>query len=226
MRAWVAGCSTGEEAYSLAIAFIEALDALPALDRRGLQIFATDLNADAIAAARGRPLSPQRSPKRHDCRSGWHVLFTQGPDGYQIDKRVRDMVLFAQHDVIMDPPFTRLDIVSCRNVMIYFDATLQKRLVPLFHYSLRPGGVLLLGGSETVGRAQALFHPLDPEVQALLAKDNGGAGGGVVFPTHRRPATARPRRRHRWRTSTTPRPICRHWPITCCCSRIHLRRCW
>ena len=189
MRAWVVGCSTGEEAYSLAMAFIEALEALPSPGQRELKIFATDLNADAIAAARSgrfaatidRDLSPQRLAR----------FFTARPDGYQIDKRVRDMVLFAQHDVIMEPPFTRLDIVSCRNLMIYFGSALQKRLVPLFHYSLRPGGALLLGGSETVGRAQSLFRPLDPKSRLYWRSDNIAAGAdssAIVFPTHRRPA--------------------------------------
>jgi two-component system CheB/CheR fusion protein len=187
MRAWVVGCSTGEEAYSLAIAFIEALDALPAPGHREMQIFATDLNADAIAAARGgrfpatiaRDLKPQRLAR----------FFSERPDGYQIDKRVRDMVLFAQHDVTMDPPFTRLDFVSCRNLLIYFGTALQKRLIPLFHYSLRPGGALLLGGSETIGRALSLFQPLDRKSRLYWRSDNGAAGGDVVFPTHRRPAT-------------------------------------
>jgi two-component system, chemotaxis family, CheB/CheR fusion protein len=183
----VVGCSTGEEAYSLAIAFCEAQDSIAAPARRELQIFATDLNADAIAAARSgrfavaiaRDLTPQRLAR----------FFSQRPGGYQIDKRIRDMVLFAQHDVTMDPPFTRLDIVSCRNLMIYFGPTLQKRLVPLFHYSLRPGGALLLGSSETVGRAQSLFHPLHPKSRLYWRSDNGSAVGAVVFPTHRRPPT-------------------------------------
>lgn len=186
MRAWVVGCSTGEEAYSLAIAFVEAVDALPASGRHELQIFATDLNADAIAAARigrfasgiARDLTPQQLAR----------FFTERPDGYQVDKRIRDMVLFAQHDVIMDPPFTRLDIVSCRNLMIYFGTTLQKRLVPLFHYSLRPGGALLLGTSETVGRAQGLFQPLHQKSRLYWRSDNAGALGAVVFPTQRRQA--------------------------------------
>jgi len=133
-----------------------------------------------FAATIARDLTPQRLAR----------FFAERPDGYQIDKRIRDMVLFAQHDVIMDPPFTRLDIVSCRNLMIYFGSALQKRLVPLFHYSLRPGGALLLGGSETVGRAQALFHPLDPKSRLYWRSDNGSALGAVVFPTQRRP-TAR-----------------------------------
>jgi two-component system CheB/CheR fusion protein len=187
LRAWVVGCSTGEEAYSMAIAFTEVLDALPSAAHRQLQIFATDLNADAIASARrgrfaatiARDLTPQRLAR----------FFTERPDGYQIDKRIRDMVLFAQHDVIMDPPFTRLDIVSCRNLMIYFGAALQKRLVPLFYYSLRPGGALLLGSSETVGRAESLFVPLHPRSRLYWRSEKGGALGPVVFPTHRRPTS-------------------------------------
>ncbi len=187
LRAWVVGCSTGEEAYSLAITFAEVLESMPQCASRELQIFATDLNADAIAAARNgrfapaiaRDLSPERLAK----------FFTERPDGYQIDKRIRDMVLFAQHDVILDPPFTRLDILSCRNLMIYFSAALQRRLVPLFHYSLRPGGALLLGNSETVGRAQTLFVPLSPKSRLFWRSDNVGAVDAMVFPTHRRPAS-------------------------------------
>ena len=187
LRAWVIGCSTGEEAFSLAIAFTEALESLAASARPELQIFATDLNADAIAAARSgrfaatiaRDLTPQRLSR----------FFSERPGGYQIDKRIRDMVLFAQHDVIIDPPFTRLDILSCRNLMIYFGSALQKRLVPLFHYSLRPGGALLLGSSETVGRAQTLFHPVDQRSRLFWRDDNGAAAGAVVFPTHRRPTS-------------------------------------
>ena len=184
LRAWVVGCSTGEEAYSLAIAFAEARDAMPELADCQLQIFATDLSADAIALARSgrfaatidRDLTPQRLSR----------FFTARPDGYQIDKRIRDMVLFAQHDVVMDPPFTRLDILSCRNLMIYFGAALQKRLVPLFHYSLRPGGVLLLGSSETVGRAQSLFTPLNAKARLYWRSESGSSSGAMVFPTHRR----------------------------------------
>jgi len=191
LRAWVIGCSTGEEAYSLAMAFTEALESRPAPASCELQIFATDLNADAIAAARSgrfaatiaRDLTPQRLER----------FFTERPDGgYQIDKRIRDMVLFAQHDVILDPPFTRLDLLSCRNVLIYFGTALQRRLVPLFHYSLRLGGALFLGGSETVGRAQSLFVPLHQKSRLYWRNDNGGSIGAVVFPTHRRPTSRSP----------------------------------
>jgi two-component system CheB/CheR fusion protein len=187
LRAWVVGCSTGEEAYTLAMAFTEAQDALPALARQPLQIFATDLSPDAIAAARtGRfaPAAVQGLSAERLAR-----FFTVRPDGYQIDKRIRDMVLFAQHDVIIDPPFTRLDILSCRNLLIYFGAELQKRLVPLFHYSLRPGGALLLGSSETVGRAQSLFVPLHSKSRIYWRSENRSAFGDGVFPTQRRPTT-------------------------------------
>ncbi len=197
LRAWVVGCSTGEEAYSLAMAFVEVEEALALPASRELQIFATDLNADAIAVARtgrfastiARDLTPQRLAR----------FFSQRADGYQVDKRIRDMVLFAQHDVILDPPFTRLDLLSCRNLMIYFGSTLQRRLVPLFHYSLRPDGALMLGSSETVGRAHSLFTPLSPKSRLYWRSDNGAAGAALIFPTRRRPAS-------RSATQETPLP--------------------
>jgi two-component system, chemotaxis family, CheB/CheR fusion protein len=90
---------------------------------------------------------------------------------YEINKSIRDMVLFAQHDVVLDPPFTKLDLIACRNLLIYFDPALQRRLLPLFHYSLRPGGVLLLGSSETVGRFSHLFAP-SAKLRLYLRQDN------------------------------------------------------
>ncbi|QCB45547.1 chemotaxis protein CheB [Hydrogenophaga sp. PAMC20947] len=188
LRAWVVGCSTGEEAYTLAMLYTEAVEHLPVSQRLPLQIFATDLSADAIAVARAglypasiaRDVEPERLGR----------FFHHKSSGYLINQGIRDMVRFAQHDVILDPPFTRLDILCCRNLMIYFDAALQQRLIPLFHYSLRPGGVLLLGGSETVGRAQAMFKPLHPKTRLYWRIDNGPATKMAVFPTPRRP-TAR-----------------------------------
>jgi two-component system, chemotaxis family, CheB/CheR fusion protein len=178
LRAWVVGCSTGEEAYSLAMTFCEVCEATPF----SLQIFATDLNAEAIAVARrgqypaklDLALSPERLARFFKKREG----------GFQINKDIRDMVLFAQHDVIMDPPFTRLDFLSCRNVLIYFDAMLQRRLMPLFHYSLRPGGLLVLGGSETVGRPQSMFTPLSPKSRIYLRSDHALRLGSVDFPVN------------------------------------------
>jgi two-component system CheB/CheR fusion protein len=184
LRAWVVGCSTGEEAYSLAIAFAEVRDAMAASSACTLKVFATDLSADAIAAARAGRFA--KSIAQDVSAERLARFFAERPDGYQVDKRIRDMVLFAQHDVILDPPFTRLDLLSCRNVMIYFGSSLQRRLVPLFHYSLRAGGTLLLGNSETVGRAQSLFVPLHQKSRLYWRSENPGATSALVFPTQRR----------------------------------------
>ena len=168
LRAWVAGCSTGEEAYTLAMAFAETVQALPAHRDCSLQIFASDLSADAIVTARaGRypvssaaHLEPERVAR----------FFSQQGDTLSIRPSIRDMVLFAQQDIVLDPPFTRLHILCCRNLLIYFDATLQRRLLPLFHYSLRPGGLLVLGSSETVGQFHKLFEPIDAKLRLYLRK--------------------------------------------------------
>ncbi len=170
LRAWVIGCSTAEEAYSLAMAFAEVTERMPKYRTCELQIFASDLSPDAIASARRgqypASISDAVSPER------LKEFFTVHGNGYKISKRIRDCVLFAQHDVILDPPFTKLDLLSCRNLMIYFDATLQRRLLPLFHYSLRPGGVMLLGSSETVGRFNQLFTPLESKLRLYLRQDH------------------------------------------------------
>ena len=163
MRAWVAGCSTGEEAYSLAITFREVLESLPALANCTLQVFATDLSKDAIDRARrgvypasiSGEVSAQRLAR----------FFTPLDGGWRIAKEVREMVVFAPHDLNVDPPFTRLDLLSCRNLLIYLTAPLQRRLLPLFHYSLRPNGVLLLGSSETIGRFDDLFETTDARLR-------------------------------------------------------------
>ncbi|MDT8311858.1 MAG: CheR family methyltransferase, partial [Methylophaga sp.] len=157
-RVWVVGCSTGEEAYSLAMLFHEALSAADPEQHISLQIFATDLSQDAIAFARqGRyPLTIKSmiSAKRLE------KFFTAHDDYYQIKPYIRDSILFAEHDVILDSPFTKLDLLLCRNLLIYFDATLQQQLLPLFHYSLKQDGVMLLGNAETVGRLESLFKSL------------------------------------------------------------------
>ncbi|MDP9141399.1 MAG: PAS domain-containing protein, partial [Pseudomonadota bacterium] len=135
----------------------------------------TDLSAEAIAIARRgqypASIAAGVSPERL-------VRFFSAHDGhYRITKSIRDSVLFAQHDVILDPPFTRLDVLSCRNLMIYFDAALQRRLLPLFHYTLQPGGLMLLGSSETVGRFNRLFTPIDSKLRLYLRLDGPGEDG-------------------------------------------------
>jgi two-component system, chemotaxis family, CheB/CheR fusion protein len=182
LRAWVVGCSTGEEAYSLAIAFREVAEAQATPSVWTLQIFATDLSADAVAFARNGRYSAKIANDMTPERLG--RFFKADGDGYLVDKDVRNTVLFAQHDVTLDPPFTRLDILSCRNLMIYFNPVLQHRLLPLFHYVLRPGGVLVLGESESVGRSSGLFTPLDPKSRLYLRNDGAGAAGSVDFPVN------------------------------------------
>ena len=169
LRAWVVGCSTGEEAYSLAMVFAETVQRLPQFGDRTLQIFASDLSAEALATARrgqypasiGAAVSPERLAR----------FFTPHAGQYRIGKQIRDMVLFAQHDVVLDPPFTRLDVLSCRNLLIYFDASLQRKLLPLFHYTLCAGGVLLLGTSETIGRMSSLFSAADSKLRLYLRQE-------------------------------------------------------
>jgi two-component system CheB/CheR fusion protein len=180
LRAWVAGCSTGEEAYSLVMLFCELVDTRPEAAHCRLQIFATDLSADAIAFARRGifPLSAAASlgPERVE------RFFTRVPGGLLVKPAIRERILFALHDLILDPPFTRLDFLSCRNLLIYFNASLQRRLMPLFHYGLRSGGVLLLGDSETVGRSHALFVPMGARSRLYRRSDNVAIDRSVDFP--------------------------------------------
>ncbi|MDK8462460.1 chemotaxis protein CheB [Marinobacter sp. SS13-12] len=168
LRAWVVGCSTGEEAYSLAIAFTEALEPIESRRKLNLQIFASDISPEAITLARrGQyPLCIE------DDVSGDRLarFFTRHNNYYQISPSIRDKVLFALHDVILDPPFTKLDMIACRNLLIYFDVALQRRILPLFHYSLRPNGLLMLGSSETIGRLNHLFSPLKPKMRLYRCK--------------------------------------------------------
>lgn len=158
LRAWVPGCSTGEEAYSLAMLFREALDATPSAQRYKLLIFASDLDKDAIARARAGVYPESISADVSEARL--KRFFVPEAAGYRVSNDIREMVIFAEQNVIVDPPFTRIDFLSCRNLLIYLEAGLQEKLLQLFHYSLRQGGYLLLGSSESVGPASSLFAGL------------------------------------------------------------------
>jgi two-component system CheB/CheR fusion protein len=186
LRAWVLGCSTGEEAYTLAMVLQEAQEAWglanPSAATRLVQIFATDLNAAAIVVARKGWYSAQAMTGVSASRRARFFVPHEG--GYRVRPEVRAQVLFARHDVIQDPPFTQLDLLTCRNVLIYFNATLQRRLMPLFHFSLREGGVLLLGSAETVGRSQNLFAVLHPKSRLYRRNEKPLSRGAVDFPTH------------------------------------------
>ncbi len=157
VRIWHASCSTGEEVYSMAIAIREYLEERRLAVR--VQIFATDIDEAAIAYARTGiypfGIDAELSHER------LHACFVKTESGYRISKQLREMVVFAHHSLIKDPPFSRLDLLVCRNFLIYLKPDMQQRLITLFHLSLKPGGILFLGSSETVGRSTELFTPID-----------------------------------------------------------------
>jgi two-component system CheB/CheR fusion protein len=159
LRAWVPGCSTGEEAYSLAIVFKEALEKVNPHGGFTLQVFATDLDNEAIEIARKgifpSEISENVSPER------LQRFFLKTEDGYFINTEIREKVVFAQHNIIMHPPFTKIDLLSCRNLLIYMEPELQRKMTGLFYYSLNPNGIMVLGTSETLGTQSHLFTPLD-----------------------------------------------------------------
>jgi two-component system CheB/CheR fusion protein len=159
LRAWVPACSTGEEAYSIAIVFKEAVERLKLHKNLTLQIFATDLDQDAIELAR-KGVFPSNIDVDVSAER-INRFFTVEADGYRVNNLIREMVVFATQNVIKDPPFTKLDFLSCRNMLIYMEPELQKKLMLLFNYSLNPGGVLLLGTAETLGTQNEGFSELD-----------------------------------------------------------------
>ena len=170
IRVWSAGCSTGEEAYSIAILLNERMEALK--QSYVVQIFATDVDSRAIATARAgvypasiaADITPERLAR----------FFSAEPDGgsFRVHKSIRDMLVFSEQDVIKDPPFSRLDMISCRNLLIYLGMPLQKKLIPLFHYALNPNGVLLLGTSEGTGEFAGLFSVLDRKSKLFQRKQD------------------------------------------------------
>ncbi len=159
IRVWSPGCSSGEEAYSLAILLAERQEAMKQSFK--VQVFANDIDSQSIATARAgiypasiaADLTPERLVR----------FFVAEPEGsaYRVHKSLRDMLVFSEQSVIKDPPFSKLDLISCRNLLIYMGADLQKKLMPLFHYALNPGGFLFLGTSETVGEFGDLFAAVD-----------------------------------------------------------------
>lgn len=163
LRSWIPACSTGEEAYSLAIVFKEVIEQIDPNRQITLQIFATDLDTDAIDKARkgffGEPIIEDVSVER------LQKFFIQEEDGYRISPTIREMVVFAPHNVTKDPPFTRLNLLFCRNMLIYMEPILQKQLMELFYYSLSPGGIMLLGSAETLGRNNKGFEIIDSKLK-------------------------------------------------------------
>jgi two-component system CheB/CheR fusion protein len=180
LRAWSAGCSTGEEAYSLAMIFKEAIEAVNPTENFTLHIFATDLDHETIDKAR-QGVYPAGIAADVTV-SRLKRFFIQEANGYRIGKEIREMVTFATQNVIMDPPFTKLDILVCRNLLIYMTPELQKKLLPLFHYSLRPGGVLFLGSAETINDFTNLFTPLAIKSRIFRKRESVLTAETLAFP--------------------------------------------
>ncbi len=187
VRIWTLGCSTGEEAYSLAMAFTEFAEA--AGSAAPLQLFATDLNAAGVDKARAGVYSPDIveyvSPDR------LRRFFTEVDGGYRISKTIRDACVFSRHNVLADPPFSRLDLISCRNMLIYLEPVLQQKVLPILHYALKPGGWLWLGSSETIGADRSLFEAKDVK-HKLYSRKAGFHPGAGQFPRRAGDAAYRP----------------------------------
>jgi two-component system CheB/CheR fusion protein len=167
VRVWIPGCATGEEAYSLAILLREHMATLAAPPQ--VQIFATDIDVQALETARQalypEGIASQISPERLE------RFFVRHGNMYQVSREIRDLCLFSLHNLIADPPFSRLDLVSCRNLLIYLEGDLQKKVISLFHYALRPGGFLFLGPSEMVAGQPALFRTIDKKHRVFQSRD-------------------------------------------------------
>ncbi|MGD7033559.1 chemotaxis protein CheB [Methylotuvimicrobium buryatense] len=181
LRAWVPACSTGEEAYSLAIVFKEALAQIQSKRQMTLQIFATDLDQDAIDKARQGFYPANIAVDVSEDRLS--RFFSIDGNGYRINKEIREMVTFAPQNVIMDPPFTKLNILCCRNLLIYLNAELQKKLIPLFHYALTENGILLLGNSETISGFRDLYEVVDNKSRLYRRIESFRRNLDVDFPT-------------------------------------------
>ena len=171
VRVWVPGCATGEEVFSIGMLLREHMDRLTAVPR--VQVFATDINERALAVARSArypaPLLDSVAPER---RQRFFV-----PDGgtYVVAKEVRDLCIFSPHSVIRDPPFSRIDLVSCRNLLIYFGPDVQNQVLPVFHYALRPEGYLFLGTAESIGQFGDLFAPLEKKQRIFRRRADGAS---------------------------------------------------
>lgn len=181
MRMWVPACSTGEEAYSLAIVFQECLSSLEPAKNIMLQIFATDIDSAAIEKAR-RGFFPD-SISKDVSKERLERFFEKEGDGYAVKASVRERVVFAVQNVIKDPPFTKLDLLSCRNMLIYMETELQQKLISLFRYSIRPQGIMILGTSESLGASAESFVECDEKAKIFQPSDRTGLADLVNFPS-------------------------------------------
>ena len=192
IRVWVSGCATGEEAYSVAIALVEFL--LKQRAEYRVQIFATDVSEAAVEHARNgayqASIEADVSPDR------LRRFFSKHDGGYRVTKMIRDLCIFARQDLTKDPPFSRLDLIFCRNVLIYMDLTLQKRLLSVFHYALNPNGFLILGHAETAGAQGTLFSLVDKKHRIHRKRPSNNAPP-ITLPADFAAVVGPPRKPHR-----------------------------
>ncbi|MDZ7622849.1 MAG: chemotaxis protein CheB [Ignavibacteriaceae bacterium] len=181
IRIWVPGCSTGEEAYSIAIILRECMK--EASKNFNVQIFATDIDSSSIDIAR---IGTYTAIKQDVSKERLKKFFISSGNQFHVKKEIREMLVFAPQSVIKDPPFTKLDLISCRNLLIYFNSELQRKIIPLFHYSLLPKGILFLGSSETIGGFVDLFSILDKKWKFYRSRDSiYSAQQFIEFPVAR-----------------------------------------
>lgn len=177
IRIWVPGCASGEEVYSIAIALLEYLGERS--HEVSVQIFGTDISETALEKARSGTYAP--AVVQDISAERIRRFFTKVDSSYQIGKRIREMCVFARQDLIKDPPFSRIDLISCRNVLIYLGPVLQKRVIPIFHYALKPNGYLLLGSSETIGVHSELFS-IEDKKEKIYKRRPGASRPNLEFP--------------------------------------------
>ena len=180
LRAWTPACASGEEAYTLAMVFREAVEELRPEVPYNLQIFATDLDSAAIETARLGLYPPNISADVSEARL--QRFFTPQASAYRVSRDIRDMVVFAQQNLVMDPPFTNLDVLSCRNLLIYMESALQRKLLSLFHYCLKPQGILVLGSAESTGDASGQFTELAGKMRIYLRRNVTARSDPIDFP--------------------------------------------
>jgi two-component system CheB/CheR fusion protein len=200
LRIWSVGCSTGEEPYSIGMLVAEAMERQQ--QQCKVQIFATDLDARAIAIARVGRYAASIEGELSAARLSRFFTPKSGSGTYRVLKSLRDMMVFSEHDVIRDPPFSRMDLIVCRNLLIYFDGELQKRLIPLFYYALQPSGTLFLGTSESVGENADLFSLLDRRAKLFQCREDArstrpGYSAAALLAVIRPRNTTLPRERKR-----------------------------
>jgi two-component system CheB/CheR fusion protein len=180
IRVWVPGCATGEEAYSIAILLREEMERTN--ENPEVRIFATDIDEEAIATARvglyPEGIAAAVSAQRLD------RFFTEEDNAFRVDRIMRDMVIFAEQNVFADPPFSDVDLISCRNLLIYVDSELQEKVLSLFHYALRPDGFLFLGTSESIGEFDGMFETVDKTQKVFRQRDDAaGARPPLTYPS-------------------------------------------